>query len=199
MIFGKLYIVCKGDRTETDNPLGWGMGIKDKYTPKQEEKKKERQSKMLHWAFCCYSVFRHGLYAYKSPNCWWYKSNIVDKDHWMTRTFADTMGKGGSIQYKHYQIVEPATVRLAARQPEIIDNIPLEGFSIDKTISRYSTSNKLWRINDPRGFPLEISTEKMFEILLNGEVKNGTIVGKYYWDFGKNGIGRANLVKYEGE
>jgi hypothetical protein len=84
---------------------------------------------------------------------------------------------------------------LVKHQPKIIDNDVLQGFKIAKTVSRYTTSNKLWRILDPRGFELEISTANMEDILMNGSVDKGEIIGYYVWDFGKNGIGKAHLIK----
>lgn len=53
-----------------------------------------------------------------------------------------------------------------ANPPEIWDNVPAVGFKIAMSVSRYSTSNKLWRINDPRGVQFEISTQ-VFEGLIN--------------------------------
>jgi hypothetical protein len=77
--------------------------------------------------------------------------------------------------------------------PKVIDNIPLSGFKIDQFISRSSTSNKVWRILDPRGFILEISTANMEDILMKGSIVKGELIGDYIWDFGKNGIGKAYL------
>lgn len=66
-------------------------------------------------------------------------------------------------------------------QPRIIKNEPLNGFKISHSVSRYSTSNKLWRIKDPRGFELEISTGNMEEILMTRGVVMGEITGTYRW------------------
>ena len=78
-------------------------------------------------------------------------------------------------------------------KPKILDNIPRPGFRIVDTVSRYSTSNKLWRILDPYGFELEISTKNMEEIMMNSVIDHGTIMAECSWDFGKNGIGKAHL------
>ena len=79
--------------------------------------------------------------------------------------------------------------------PLILDNEPRNDFTIAKTVSRYSTNNKLWRILDARGFELEISTSDMEDILMNGSVTEGKIIGYYVWDFGKTGIGKLHLKK----
>ena len=66
-------------------------------------------------------------------------------------------------------------------QPKIIKNEPLSGFKIAKSVTRYSTSNKLWRILDPRNFELEISTHNMEDILAEGTVSKNEIMGKFVW------------------
>lgn len=70
-------------------------------------------------------------------------------------------------------------------QPRIVKNDPIEGFKIAKSVSRSSTSNKVWRIEDPRGFELEISTDCIEDILMNGEVRKGEIIGTLVWHTGK--------------
>lgn len=82
-------------------------------------------------------------------------------------------------------------------QPKIVENTPIDGFKIYTTVSRRSTSNKLWRILDPRGFQLEISTANMEEIIQDGIIDKGKLIGKYQWDFGKNGIGKVKLKKVD--
>jgi hypothetical protein len=63
----------------------------------------------------------------------------------------------------------------------IIENVPVEGFQFDKIASRYSTDNKMVRLNDPRGFQLEITTYNLMDLLLHASVKNGMLEGKYIW------------------
>lgn len=70
-------------------------------------------------------------------------------------------------------------------QPVIIDNIPVRHFRIQKSVSRYSTSNKVWRILDPRGFELEISTDCMEDLLMEGDIQRGEILGFCQWRTGK--------------
>lgn len=66
-------------------------------------------------------------------------------------------------------------------EPSIIDNLPIEGFEFDKDVSRWSTSNKWFRIKDPRGFTLEISSANLTDIVLNGDLSKGKLIGKYVW------------------
>lgn len=70
-------------------------------------------------------------------------------------------------------------------QPIIIDNVPVSGFKIVTSVSRMSTSNKLWRILDPRGFVLEISCDNLEEIISTGAIENGEIIGNCQWRTGK--------------
>lgn len=100
--------------------------------------------------------------------------------------------KSDYINGKYIQRFDPIPLDL---YPKVYDNVPLDGFKIASTVSRYSTSNKLWRILDPRGFELEISTDNMETILKEGTIIKGVLQGKFNWDFGKNGIGKAKLVQ----
>lgn len=70
-------------------------------------------------------------------------------------------------------------------QPKIIKNDPMEGFKISHSVSRYSTNNKLWRIEDPRGFELEITTGNMEDLLMAGTVQKGAFMGMMQWQTGK--------------
>lgn len=76
------------------------------------------------------------------------------------------------------EVNEPFPAEL---QPIIIDNDPLEGFKVVKSVSRYSTSNKLWRILDPRGFELEISSATFEDLILGGDIQSGLIIGACIW------------------
>lgn len=61
-------------------------------------------------------------------------------------------------------------------QPVIWDNVPTVGFKILKSVSRYSTANKLWRILDPRGVELEISTGCLEELMMNTTIHQGGLI-----------------------
>lgn len=78
-------------------------------------------------------------------------------------------------------------------QPRIIDNVPMEGFRVEKSVSRYSTSNKLWRILDPRGFELEISTQNLEDLMMDCVIDHGLIMASCVWD--AKGKGKIKLVK----
>lgn len=80
-------------------------------------------------------------------------------------------------------------------QPMEVNNEPLAGFTIESVATRYTTSNKLFRIGDPRGFQLEISADNLLELIGSCIIEKGEIKDKCKWDFGKNGIGKAKLIK----
>jgi hypothetical protein len=68
--------------------------------------------------------------------------------------------------------------------PRIIDNDPIEGFEIAKSVRRYGWNgggNVKWRITDPRGFDLEISSENFASVLACTTMTNGVIQGKCAW------------------
>ncbi len=60
-------------------------------------------------------------------------------------------------------------------------NSPAEGFKIIKRVSRYSTSNQVWRVHDPRGFTVEIYSDNLMYIIQDGEIVNGIIKPLCCW------------------
>jgi hypothetical protein len=64
----------------------------------------------------------------------------------------------------------------------LIPNSPIEGFQIINSVSRYSTSNKWFNVNDPRGFSIQISAESLVDLLRNTTLlKGGRVQGKCVW------------------
>ena len=78
--------------------------------------------------------------------------------------------------------------RTTWQDPVTIDNVPLTGFSFEKSVSRWTTSNKWFTINDPRGFSLQISAENLGDIILNNGVIDGDLQGEYIWARHKSNI-----------
>ncbi len=66
-------------------------------------------------------------------------------------------------------------------EPRILDNIPQRGFKLLEVVSRYSTSNKLFRVLDPRGFELEISSDNLLDIALASTIVKGEIIEECVW------------------
>lgn len=105
----------------------------------------------------------------------------VVNDEYFTVSYENIYDSNG--KYTHRITQEVAVPR--ELQPIIIDNIPLDGFRVQKSVSRYSTSNKVWRILDPRGFELEITTDTMETLIADGVIDHGEIIGKCYWKTAK--------------
>lgn len=59
--------------------------------------------------------------------------------------------------------------------PSRYQNSPTMGFTLDRVVSRWRTQNKLFRVNDPRGWQIEISTENLMYIMLNSDISNGAV------------------------
>lgn len=64
---------------------------------------------------------------------------------------------------------------------EICDNTPTTGFYIGSSVSRWSTSNKLFRVKDPRGFTLEIPTDNLATLLHHTTVVKGVVQEECVW------------------
>ncbi len=63
------------------------------------------------------------------------------------------------------------------------DNLAVEGFKIVGSVSRWTTANKLIRVDDPRGFVVEIPTGNLTTLLKyvtveKGEVKDACVWGR---------------------
>lgn len=58
-------------------------------------------------------------------------------------------------------------------EPIYVDNEPKKGFHMVTNVSRYSTSNVLWRIRHPEGFEFEITSANMCDLLATNTIING--------------------------
>lgn len=72
---------------------------------------------------------------------------------------------------------------IPAREGEeaIANNKPLTGFYVGSSVSRWSTSNKLFRVKDPRGFTVEIPTDNLATLLHHTTVVNGVVQEECVW------------------
>lgn len=66
-------------------------------------------------------------------------------------------------------------------EAKTVDNVLMTGFKIAHSVSRYSTSNVVWRILDPRGFELEISSPNMSDLIGVTTIENGEIQERCIW------------------
>lgn len=61
------------------------------------------------------------------------------------------------------------------------DNTPTTGFYIGDSVSRWSTSNKLFRVKDPRGFTVEVPTGNISTLLHHTTVNRGVVQEPCVW------------------
>jgi hypothetical protein len=67
--------------------------------------------------------------------------------------------------------------------PKVFDNVELEGFRLAEEVRRiyWGGGNVVWRVEDPRGFELEISSANLARILDCSTISNGVIQDKCIW------------------
>ena len=70
--------------------------------------------------------------------------------------------------------------------PEEYENIPTEGFTINKDIKRYtgewfSSTRTMIRIHDPRGFEFEVTTENLIGILMHTDCLRRGLIGQFVY------------------
>jgi len=63
------------------------------------------------------------------------------------------------------------------------DNIPTSGMSVAGSVTRWASSNKFIRVEDPRGFQLEIAIENFIEIIRDCTLDKGVIQDEMVWGF----------------
>lgn len=122
-------------------------------------------------------------WAYHIPNT--HIDEIVEEnDQWIIRgyrwEYPPVVGgqRYASNNAKRVDVFEIIDKKIA---PQVWFNDPLPGFKVSSTVSRYSTSNKLWRIVDPRGVEFEISTDAFEEIVMNSTIVKGEIMDECVW------------------
>jgi hypothetical protein len=70
--------------------------------------------------------------------------------------------------------------------PKEFDNVPTEGFTINKDIKRYSgewfsSTRTMIRVHDPRGFEFEVTTENLIGILMHTDCLRRGLVGEFVY------------------
>lgn len=66
-------------------------------------------------------------------------------------------------------------------QEFVADNTPTTGFYVGSSVSRWSTSNKLFRVKDPRGFTVEVPTDNLATLLHHTTVVKGVVQEQCVW------------------
>jgi hypothetical protein len=72
--------------------------------------------------------------------------------------------------------------RQGAIPTSVVENVPMRGFRLTSAIrtGRFGSVDK-WRIEDPRGFEVEISSENLASIISETTIENGEILNKCIW------------------
>lgn len=78
---------------------------------------------------------------------------------------------------------QPPTPNVPQPEGHVVPNDPTTGFYIGSSVSRYTTDNKLFKIQDPRGFELEISADNLSALLHNTTVVNGLVTEPCLYGF----------------
>jgi hypothetical protein len=160
----KVYVTA---RIGSDHPMGFLNG----YEPGKSafEKKRVTQDK---WAYIDYSNVRNARLE-KRCNDIYIVGEIIK---WVpTQPYPNNQCK---IQVD----------QLVDWQPQIWDNTPTTGFKIVDTVTRYSTSNKLWVVLDPRGVKFEISTDVFEQLIMDTTIVKGVIQDACVW------VGNKHLI-----
>ncbi len=125
----------------------------------------------------------------ETQESWAYGYNV--RDFKLTEEFGDYFVNGTRYTYKvnpttgRYDSVIENVHELLQHPPRIWDNVPMDGFRILKSITRSTTSNKLWRIEDPRGIEFEITTGSLEDLLPHVTIEKGLILEKCVWQTNK--------------
>lgn len=71
--------------------------------------------------------------------------------------------------------------RGAPTETKVVDNVACSGFKIVGSVSRYTTDNKWVRIEDPRGYEVEISVANLVSLMSEVTVVNNEIKAECIW------------------
>lgn len=167
----KLYVTARIGTIDqaTGLPTGDPMGFLNAYEPGKAafEKKKQTQDS---WAYIQYCGLQHGVRLEKQGNEY---ILIGEKIEWLPNQHYPN-------NQRKIQVCKPVDF-----QPQIWDNVPVTGFKIVDTVSRYSTSNKFWLVLDPRGVKFEISTGVFETLIMNTTIVKGVIQEPCVWEANK--------------
>lgn len=114
----------------------------------------------------------------------WYITDDTREDNLSYMCQYETT-KSGEIapNVKKMQETGRSWIREGDKEGVVIDNVPTKNIYVGSSVSRWSTSNKLFRVTDPRGFTIEIPTDNLATLLhhttvVKGYVQEGCVWGK---------------------
>lgn len=89
--------------------------------------------------------------------------------------------KGNYIRDENQRLIIDHVIPPKTGQEFIADNTPTTGFYVGSSVSRWSTSNKLFRVKDPRNFTVEIPTDNLATLLHHTTVVKGVVQEACVW------------------
>lgn len=114
----------------------------------------------------------------------WYITDDTREDNLSYMCQYETT-KSGEVapNVKKMQETGRSWIREGDKEGVVIDNVPTKNIYVGSSVSRWSTSNKLFRVTDPRGFTIEIPTDNLATLLhhttvVKGYVQEGCVWGK---------------------
>lgn len=106
---------------------------------------------------------------------------VADKEH--TKAFKDAKVKADAwaTPYRRYG----QTTEDPGMEPIYVDNKPRKGFRMVTNVSRYSTSNVVWRIMHPEGFEFEITSDNLCDLLETNTIVEGEFQDELFFTHNK--------------
>ena len=119
---------------------------------------------------------------------------VADKPH--TKAFQEAKLKADAWATPYSLSKTPAMEAL------YVDNTPRKGFRMVTNVSRYSTSNVVWRIMHPEGFEFEITSDNLCDLLETNTIVEGEFQDELFFTHNKKLVNEktklfADLIKRE--
>src|SRR5574343_534640 len=185
----KLYITLKKERKDAENLFGF-------MSPFGTDKAfKKRQQTQLNWAYnevYPHTEFNRSIwYSLRNGYCINFmetKDGELEFYEWVLdeslpkfslNSYDVPAGESNLVTNRRLQLVDANN----KFKPRIIDNTPQIGFQFTKSVRRtyWGGGNVVWRVLDPRGFELEISSANLARIMDCSCIKEGVIEEPCVW------------------
>lgn len=119
---------------------------------------------------------------------------VADKEH--TKAFETSKKKADQWATPYRNSQNPAM------EPIYVSNEPRKGFRMVTNVSRYSTSNVVWRIMHPDGFEFEITSDNLCDLLETNTIIEGEFQDELFFTHNKKLVNQktklfAGLIEQE--
>ncbi|AMM43664.1 hypothetical protein FDG95_gp099 [Pectobacterium phage vB_PcaM_CBB] len=123
---------------------------------------------------------------------------VADKEH--TKAFQEAKRKADAwaTPYHRHGQTNPDP----GMEAIYVDNTPRKGFRMVTNVSRYSTSNVVWRIMHPEGFEFEITSDNLCDLLETNTIIEGEFQDEMFFTHNKKLVNEktklfADLIERE--